>query len=116
MLLTVVLCDGLQARQIDVVAGEGVQAAIDKAEPGDVVRLLKGKHNGAVTIDRAVELTGEQGAIVDGLGSGNAITVNAPDAIVRGLEVHGSGDNMPDLNSGVFVAKPPRAHASRTID
>ncbi len=59
MLLTVVLCDGLQARQIDVVAGEGVQAAIDKAEPGDVVRLLKGKHNGAVTIDRAIELSGE---------------------------------------------------------
>ncbi len=68
MLLTVVLCDGLQARQIDVVAGEGVQAAIDKAEPGDVVRLLKGKHNGAVTIDRAIELTGEPGAVVDGLG------------------------------------------------
>ncbi|MGP3713485.1 nitrous oxide reductase family maturation protein NosD [Brucella sp. RRSP16] len=119
MLLTVVLCDGLQARQIDVVAGEGVQAAIDKAKPGDVVRLLKGKHNGAVMIDRAIELTGEPGAVVDGVGSGNAITVNAPNAIVRGLEVRGSGDNMPDLNSGIFVAKTApgaRVENNRLID
>ncbi|PJR92557.1 carbohydrate-binding protein [Ochrobactrum sp. 695/2009] len=119
MLLTVVLCDGLQARQIDVVAGEGVQAAIDKAEPGDIVRLLKGKHNGAVTIDRAIELTGEPGAVVDGVGSGNAITVNAPNAIVRGLGVRGSGDNMPDLNSGIFVAKTAtgaRIENNRLID
>lgn len=56
---------------------------------------------------------------MDGLGSGNAITVNAPDAIVRGLEVRGSGDNMPDLNSGIFVAKTAtgaRVENNRLID
>lgn len=119
MLLFVILCDGLQARQIDVAAGEGLQAAIDKAEPGDVVRLLNGNHNGAVTIDRAIELTGEPGAVVDGLGSGNAITVNAPGAIVRGLEVRGSGDNMSDLHSGIFVARTAtgaRVENNRLVD
>ncbi|MCX2699178.1 nitrous oxide reductase family maturation protein NosD [Ochrobactrum chromiisoli] len=105
IVLTTLFCNAALAKQIDVAEGENVQAAIEKAEPGDVVRLATGTHKGSLVIDRAIELTGEPGAVVDGLGTGNVILVEAPDAIVRGLEIRGSGENMPELNAGIFVAR-----------
>lgn len=105
ILLVAMLCNGASAAQIDVAEGESVQAAIEKARPGDIVRLGRGIHKGSLIIDRAIVLTGEPGAVIDGQGTGNAILVEAPDAIVRGLEVRGSGENMPDLNAGIFVAR-----------
>ncbi len=107
------------AAQIDVAPGESVQAAIERAEPGDVVRLLKGRHAGSVRIDRRIELRGEPGALLDGLGAGNAVTVDAPGAVVRGLEVRGSGENLSDLNSGIFVAQTAtgaRVEDNRLVD
>ncbi|YBV96523.1 nitrous oxide reductase family maturation protein NosD [Phyllobacteriaceae bacterium JZ32] len=104
-LLALALCGAAEAGQIDVAPGESVEAAIEQAEPGDIVRLLKGTHEGAVIVDRAIELTGEPGAVLDGLGAGNAITVTAPGAIVRGLEVRGSGSDMTELSSGIFVSE-----------
>ncbi|PWL17448.1 nitrous oxide reductase family maturation protein NosD [Falsochrobactrum shanghaiense] len=108
-----------EAKQIDVAEGESVQAAIDRAMPGDVVRLAAGRHEGSIIIDRAIELTGEPGAVLDGLGTGNAITVNAPGTLVRGLEVHGSGENVPELNAGIFVSRTAtgtRVENNRLID
>ncbi|WP_420962464.1 nitrous oxide reductase family maturation protein NosD [Brucella sp. IR073] len=104
-LLAFALCGAAEARQIDVAPGESVEAAMEQAEPGDIVRLLRGKHEGAVIVDRAIELIGEPGAVIDGLGTGNAITVTAPGAIVRGLEVRGSGSDMTELSSGIFVSQ-----------
>ncbi len=107
------------AAQIDVAAGESVQAAINKAEPGDVVRLGKGLHKGAVVIRQPVDLVGEPGAVIDGQGTGNVILVSAPNVVVRGLEVRGSGSNMPELNSGIFVARTAtgaRVQNNRLID
>lgn len=105
ILLAAMLCNGASAAQIDVAEGESVQAAIEKAGPGDIVRLGPGTHKGSVIIDKAIVLTGAPGAIIDGEKTGNTILIEAPEAIVRGLEVRGSGDNMPDLNAGIFVAK-----------
>ncbi|OYR18850.1 nitrous oxide reductase family maturation protein NosD [Brucella thiophenivorans] len=105
IVLATLFCDATLAKQINVGEGENVQAAIETAEPGDIVRLAAGIHKGSIVIDRAIELSGEPGAIIDGLGKGNAILIEAPDAIVSGLEVRGSGENMPELNSGIFVAR-----------
>ncbi|MBV2143668.1 nitrous oxide reductase family maturation protein NosD [Falsochrobactrum sp. TDYN1] len=117
--LAIAVCGGVEAKQIDVAKGESVQAAIDKAEPGDIVRLAAGRHEGSVVIDQAIELTGEPGAVLDGFGVGNAITINSPSATVRGLEVRGSGENMPELNAGIFVSRTAtgaRVEDNRLID
>ena len=85
--------------------GEDLQAAIARANDGDTIRLESGRHKGPVTLDRRLTLQGELGAILEGNGQGNAVTVNAPGSVVRGIEVTGSGDNLFDLNSGIFVAQ-----------
>ena len=100
-------------------AGQNLQAVIDQAASGDTIRLLKGKHAGAIILDKKILLEGEAGAIIDGMGKGNTITVNAPEAIIRGLEVTGSGDNLFDLNAGIFIAKTAtgaRAENNRLVD
>lgn len=118
-ILSLGLSSAVLAAQIDVPSGENVQAAINKAKPGDVVRLGKGIHKGSLVIDQHIELIGEPGAVIDGQGTGNVILVNAPDSVVRGIEVRGSGENMPELNSGIFVARTAtgaRVENNRLID
>ncbi|WP_419695578.1 nitrous oxide reductase family maturation protein NosD [Mesorhizobium muleiense] len=82
-----------------------LQAVVDAAHPGDVIRLRAGRHDGPVTIGKTLTLEGESGAVVAGGGSGSVITVTAPRSIVRGLEIRGSGRSLSEMDSGVFVAK-----------
>ncbi|RUM95453.1 nitrous oxide reductase family maturation protein NosD [Pseudaminobacter arsenicus] len=87
-------------------AGFGnLQATVDAADPGDVIRLQEGEHKGPVDIAKTLTLEGETGAVVVGTGRGSVITVTAPQSIVRGLEIRGSGKSLSEMDSGVFVAK-----------
>ena len=107
------------AGEITVSAGQNLQTVLDQAPAGETIRLLKGRHDGSVVIDKTVMLEGEAGAVLYGSGTGNTITVNAPETIIRGLEIRGSGDNLFDLNSGIFIAKTAtgaRAENNRLID
>ncbi|HEY0920637.1 nitrous oxide reductase family maturation protein NosD [Devosia sp.] len=102
------LAPAAQAAVIVVPPGGGLQAAIAGARPGDVVRLQPGTHDGPVTLDIPLTLEGEAGAVVVGNGAGSVITVNAADAVVRGLEIRGSGGNLETLDAGVFLAASAR--------
>ena len=95
------------AETIAVSAGDGrpVQAILDAAQPGDVVRLGPGEHRGPLTLATALTLEGEPGAIVRGSGEGSVVTVAAPGAVVRGLTITGSGRDIDKLDSGVFLAR-----------
>jgi len=95
-----------RAAEIVVPAEAGALArALTAAQAGDVLRLRPGVHRGPVLIDRPLTLAGEPGAAVDGGGSGSAITVDAPDAAVTGLEIRGSGDSHETIDSGVKLTR-----------
>jgi nitrous oxidase accessory protein len=83
----------------------GPQAELDSAVDGDVVVLQSGEHRGPLHISRTVTLEGEPGAVVLGSGQGSVITVSAPDALVRGLTIRGSGKDLERMDAGVFVEK-----------
>lgn len=93
------------ARTVSVPAGAGksLQMFLDLAQPGDVLRLSPGSHEGPVTISTAVTVEGEPGAEIAGNGKGSVVTVTAPGAVVRGVTVRGSGTNIPTLDSGIFL-------------
>ena len=56
---------------IHVTPGAGaLQAALEAAPPGAVVRLAAGVYPGPVVIERTLTLEGEPGAILDGGGTG----------------------------------------------
>lgn len=91
--------------------GEDLQAVIDRASEGDVIILQSGEHHAPVRLDRRLVLKGEPGAVLTGAGRGSVVTVSAPQAVVRGLIIRGSGTDAEKLDSGVFVERT----ASRAI-
>ncbi|MBF0184074.1 MAG: nitrous oxide reductase family maturation protein NosD [Magnetococcales bacterium] len=84
---------------------EGLRQAIAAAQPGETLRLPKGRYGSAV-VDKTLALLGEPGAVVDGGGQGSVLTITAPDVVIRGLTVSGSGKVETDLDSGILAHKP----------
>lgn len=93
------------AATIEVTPGGGTVAdAIADAGPGDTVLLRPGVFPGGVTIDRpGITLSGHSGAVIDGGGNGNVITISAPDVKVTGLTIRNSGRSLERQDSGIFV-------------
>jgi nitrous oxidase accessory protein len=96
----------LAAAERQVPPGAGALAlAIAGAAPGDVLLLSGGAFPGPVTIDRPLTLLGDGSATIDGLGQGTVITVAAPDVVVKGLHVTGSGQSNKDLDAAIKIVK-----------
>jgi parallel beta-helix repeat protein len=77
-----------QAGTTKVEPGESVQAAIDAAQPGDVVVLKAGVHAGGLTIPEGLDgltLKGQGNAIVDAAGLDTGILVQADDVTLTSL-------------------------------
>jgi nitrous oxidase accessory protein len=93
------------AATVEVAPGTSLQAAIDRAAAGDVLRLEPGEHKGPATIAKALTLEGEEGAIVKGDDTGSVLVADAPGVVFRGLEVKGSGSRLDELDSGIFLSR-----------
>ena len=91
--------------------GTPLQPLVDAAAPGEVLLLAPGRHAGPLVIDRPLELRGQAGAIITGTGTGSVITVTAPDVRIEGLEITGSGTDLPAMDSAILVQQA----APRTI-
>ena len=93
------------AETLRAVPEQPLQAVLDRAQDGDVIELSAGEYKGAIRIERRVVLSGWPGAVLDGGGAGNVVTVTSPDVTVRGVTIRGSGYDLEKMDSGVFLAK-----------
>ena len=84
---------------------ERLQAALDRAQDGDVVELALGDYKGAIRIDHRVVLAGRPGAVLSAVRAGNVVTVRSPDVTIRGLTIRGSGHDLQAMDSGIFLEK-----------
>ncbi|APE30765.1 copper-binding protein [Halomonas aestuarii] len=82
---------------------EPLQAQIDRTQAGDRLILVPGRYPGSITIDHPLDLRGDGQAIIDGLGQGHAVTINAPGVALEGLEIINWGQNLTELDAGIFV-------------
>ena len=78
---------------------------MDLAQDGDIIELAPGEYKGAIRIERRLVLTGRPGAVLNGGGAGNVVTVTAPDVTIRGVTIRGSGHDLQAMDSGVFLEK-----------
>ena len=86
-----------------------LQAAIDLAQPGDMVEVPPGLYQGNVIIEKPLTLIGIDWPIIDGGNQGNVIEINnAPGVTLRGLVIRNSGAKLEKENAGVAVDKSPR--------
>ncbi len=110
MVLGLAVLGSAGAAQRRVEPDTPLQPLIEAAAPGEVLLLAPGRHAGPLVIDRPLALRGEPGAIVEGPGTGSVITVTAPDVRIEGLEVTGSGVDLPAMDSAILVQQTaPRA-------
>ncbi len=93
----------VQAREYAVDAD--LQTAIDNAEEGDILLLNAKKYSGPLTISTSLTLKGIDNPKLTGDGTGSVITVTAPNTVIRGMTITGSGLSLETQDSGVFLDK-----------
>jgi nitrous oxidase accessory protein len=88
---------------------QSLQEILDQARVDDVIHLGSGEHRGPVIVDKGLTVEGAPGAVIVGSGQGSVVRINAPNTVLRRLEIRGSGKNIETLDSGVYVAATARA-------
>ncbi len=95
-----------------VVAGSGqvvLREALRQAQDGDTLRLSPGVHRGPIIVSKSITLMGvTKGAVIRGSGAGSVVTVKAPDVLIEGLTVTGSGLLLESQDTGIFLSKKAR--------
>lgn len=109
ILLTAFLVAGsASATTWNVSPGASIQAAIDRAQPGDVVEIERGRYQENLVIEKPLTLRGIDRPTVSGGLSGHTIMVTGEDVTIEGLIVIDSGDSLRDQNAGIYIW--PGAH------
>lgn len=86
-------------------AAENLQAVIDSAKDGAVIKLENKIYTGNLVIDKPLTLVGKKGTVIEGDGKGNVISVRAPGVTVTDLNVRKSGmdRNSPEEYAAIKV-------------
>ena len=79
-----------------------LQATIQLAKKGDVVEVPKGTWLGPVVLKKSITLRGK-GGVLDGKGKGKVLVIHAPNTIVESLKVQGSGHNLGNPDSCIYL-------------
>lgn len=77
-------------------------AEVASARPGDTIVVPAGRHLVNLVVSVPLTLVGEPGAVIDGGGRGSVVTIEAPDVVVRDLEVVNSGGQIEE-GAGIKV-------------
>lgn len=86
-------------------AADNLQAVIDSAEDGEVIKLEDKTYTGNIVIDKPLTLIGQKGTVIEGDGKGNVISLQASGITVSDLDVRKSGmdRNSPEEYAGIKV-------------
>lgn len=93
------LCRGAPASDI--------QALIDNASAGDVVEPAPGVYIGSLRITKPLTIDGRGTVTIDANGEGSVIEITAPDVIIRGLSITGSGKSVSNESAGIKALNGP---------
>jgi nitrous oxidase accessory protein len=88
--------------------GESIQAAIDRAAPGDTVDVQRGRYTANVKIGKPLHLRGINRPTLSGGLQGDTIRITSPDVTIEGLIVRDSGASLLEQNAGIYVT--PGSH------
>ncbi len=83
-----------------------VQAALEAAEPGAVIRIHPGTYNENLMLKKSVKLQGIGRPVIRGTGHGSVVLITAESCEVRGLVIEHSGGDLQAEDSGILVKSP----------
>jgi nitrous oxidase accessory protein len=105
MLVSLCFATFASAQIRTVSPSDELQAAIDASQAGDQLILAAGRYIGNFTVNKSLTLTGKPGAVIDGNGHGHTLVIETPDVRIETLEITNWGDDLTDMDSGIFVKK-----------
>ncbi|MCK0507794.1 nitrous oxide reductase family maturation protein NosD [Aromatoleum anaerobium] len=108
LLASLLVCGVARAATLSVIPGQSIQAAIERAAPGDVIEIARGHYIENLLIAKTLTLSGIDRPTVSGGMKGDTIRVTGEDVVIEGLIVRDSGDNLGGQNSGIYLR--PGAH------
>jgi len=103
LLIASALPTGSYASVIQTTPSVPLQQVLDSARSGDRIELASGVYRGNFTIKSQIHLKGLSGAVLDGVGKNDVIRILAPNVTIEGLEIYNWGDDLTEMNSGVYV-------------
>ena len=106
VLLPALFATSAAAADVEVQPGKNALVrAIQSAQPGDRLMLAAGTYAGGLLITKPLEIHGDGHVHVQGVEVGSVIKVDAPDVVVSGLRLTGSGSDHQTIDSGVQLTK-----------
>lgn len=95
----------VQAAAVSINPEQNLQEQIDLAQHGDHLILEKGMYYGNFTINKTMEISGKEGAFIDGDGKSNTLIIKANNVFVHDINFKNWGHNLTNLDAGIFVHK-----------
>lgn len=84
-----------------------LQALVDGAVPGSVIRIPQGVYRGDLFLDRPISLVAEGEVLLVGSGHGSVVRVRAPHVTIEGFTIDGMrGGDLGRDSSGIHVTGP----------
>lgn len=105
VLLALTLAAPASAASREVRPGESIQAAIDAAGPGDVIRIQAGRYRENLRIAKPLTLSGVDFPTISGGLAGDTIRIASPEVVIDGLIVADSGDDLGAQNAGIYLER-----------
>ena len=90
---------------------QAAQDIFKEVQDGDHIEVRAGTYTGAWNIDKSINIKAQSGAILDADKNSKAITISADRVTISGLTIKNWGDDIGELDSGVFIEK----HASNVV-
>ena len=89
-----------------LLAGNALQTAIDRAEPGSLLELPAGDYRGNIVIRKPLIIDGkDQKARIIGDGNGTVITIRSPYVTIRNVTILNSGKEHERVDAAVSIKK-----------
>ncbi len=98
------------AKSITTTVG-GFAAALQRGQNGAQILLQKGRYTGNFIINKSITLACASGAILDGGGHGNTLTITAKNVTVTGCRIINWGHDLTTMDAGIYV----RSSASHVL-
>lgn len=94
--------------QFEINTSFNLQAAINTAQPGDVIEVPPGHYRGNFIIDKPLTLTGVDWPVLDAGNHGHVLEIkNASHVTIRGLSLRNSGARLDKEHAGIAVDQSP---------
>jgi nitrous oxidase accessory protein len=80
-----------------------LQVEVDRAEPGDTLRIPHGVFHGQLVLTKPMVLTGDEASILDGEDKGTVLVVKGAGTVLEGFTVTRSGWELLVDDAGILV-------------